>query len=321
MTNNEEYLLRVLHRTYKGLQDSLIPAHGVKLTKLLQVLEQAPSLTDEVKRLANVQGFTKCALAMEWLLERSKDGGEEFSLEQFESDILLLNEKLFEAFLNQPFDMPDFGGAETASPARRPIQQNIQASADEFIPASVTPALQKPLKNKTEEKLKTEPEQTAREPKTEWTVPISTPKAFEAELISTSPAETGGGEAAPPLADAMDADLYETVERIAQNIAEFSEKQAGERPIAMAVIRVAARTANEAAQAAGNQLVGDFFAAFLKLISYADEQGKIRTDAFAEIMHDIGDRLAIALKQPSGGVALLKNLITFIGEPKDLFSK
>jgi len=38
MESNEEYLLRALRRTSGGLTDSLIPAHGAKLTKLFATI-------------------------------------------------------------------------------------------------------------------------------------------------------------------------------------------------------------------------------------------------------------------------------------------
>lgn len=321
MEANEEYLLRVLHRTYNGLRDSLIPAHGLKLTKLLQVLETVPSLTNEVKKLINVQGFTKCALAMQWLLERTQNSSDDFSLEQFESDILLLNEKLFEAFLNQPFDMPDFGRTEPAETAQRLVQKDIQVSADEFIPSSVSTPVNQPLESPTVEAKETVENTGMTLSTPDWSVRISTPQDFETELISSMSVQAGEKEITPSLADAMDADLYEMVDRISKSIIEFSEKASGERTIAMAVLRVAARSAADAARAASNVLVHDFFTAFLKVISYADEQGKIRSDALAETMRDIGDRLSIALTQPSGGVTLLQNLIKYISEPKELLSK
>ncbi len=302
MESNEEYLLRALRRTSSELADSLIPAHGVKLTKLLDKFERADSVEQEVQTLLQVQGFGKCALAMEWLLERTKRSDDNFVPEQFESDTLLLNEKLFEAFLNQPFDMPDY--SQTFEAPVRQIQHDIQLSDDEFIGTSYP-------QQKTA--LQTEPEQLLEQ---KITQPITEPS-----WNTSSSSETSANDASPALSDAMNPDLFESTKRVAQSAVEFFDKAANERSISMAVLRVAARTAGETAKASANLVGQDFFNALLRLISYADEQGKIRSDVFAEIIRDTGDRLHFALNQPSGGVTLLKNITTYINESKELFSK
>ncbi|MFA6456824.1 MAG: hypothetical protein WCW40_08385, partial [Bacteroidota bacterium] len=85
--------------------------------------------------------------------------------------------------------------------------------------------------------------------------------------------------------------------------------------------RVTVRAAGESAKSSGNLLVQDFFDGMLKLIAYADEQGKIKSDPFADIIRDIGDRLSVALKETHGGITHLKNLTKYINDPKELFSK
>ena len=105
MDNPEQYLLQVLHRTQAGLQDSLIPFHGSKMRRLTDRLEQAASLKDELQSLQRVSGFTKAALFMEWMMERVARSGRTLP-EQFEIDATLLSDKLFEAFLSEPFDAP-----------------------------------------------------------------------------------------------------------------------------------------------------------------------------------------------------------------------
>ncbi len=320
MENNEEYLLRVLRRTSGGLTDSLIPAHGAKLTRLVQKFEQADSAAALVKQLIVVQGFGKCALAMEWLLEREKNSFDMPTPEQFESDVLLLNEKLFEAFLNQPFDMPDFSRSFEA-PAR-PIQ-DIHASDDEFIGTTYThtPDL-------TAQEIVSEPEsESFTLPEVEESlIAENVPAAadpfasLESALVS-APSETSPGDNSPSLRDAMTPDLFESTERVANSAVEFFDKASGERPIAMAVLRVTSRNAGDFAKSSQNVIANDFFDAFLKLIAFADEQGKIRSDKFAEVVRDVGDRLQFALAQPAGGVTLLKSVTKYLADPKELLTK
>lgn len=312
MKDNEEYLLRVLRRTSTGLQDSLIPAHGGKLIKLVNRFERSESIVQEIQLLMGVQGFGKCALTMKWLLERMQNPDQDFAPEQFESDVLLLNEKLFEAFLNQPFDMPDFGQSSQSDVLQRPVQE-VQVSADEFFHTGGG---------------QSNVQESGMEPASEGASPFNELRqsssfavdAFESALISASP-DAAQSEGTPSLADAMDAELYETMQRFAQSAIEFRDKMPNERPIATAVIRVSARNGIESATIANNLLVADFLNGFLKLIAYTDEQGKIKSDAFAEAMGDIGDRLSNALRLPSGGVTVLKNMTTYINDPKGVFKK
>lgn len=319
MESNEEYFLRALRRTSSGLTDSLIPAHGAKLTRLLHRFESTPSIGREVNALLGVQGFGKCALAMEWLLERTKRSNDYFAPEQFESDVLLLNEKLFEAFLNQPFDMPDYSRSFEA-PAR-PVQQNIQISDDEFIGTSYPSAEPATVSTEIEENTESTAHDTTNdsfsEPKWDNSPSID---AFQSALTSAAQQDSSS-DSSPSLVESMNQELFESSERIAQNAVEFIDKPASDRPIAMAVIRVTIRAAVDIAKATKNVIVQDFYDAMLRLISYADEQGKIRTDQFAEVVRDIGDRLNIGLKAPSGGITILKNITAFIADPKELLQK
>ncbi len=319
MESNEEYFLRALRRTSNGLTDSLIPAHGAKLTKLLNRFESTGSISREVDSLLGVQGFGKCALAMEWLLERTKRSNDYFAPEQFESDVLLLNEKLFEAFLNQPFDMPDF--SRTFEAPVRPVQQNIQLTDDEFIGTSYHSA---PSTSSIDEAAQPEfqmPSEPVVESMTEpdWSNSLSTD--FSAASAVSASSDPSPGAATPSLAESMTPELFESSERIAQSSIEFSDKQSNERPIAMAVIRVTIRAGQDLAKMSNNVIVQDLFDAILRLIAYTDEQGKIRSDAFADIVHDIGDRFMNALRAPSGGITLVKNITAYISDPKELLAK
>jgi len=354
MESNEEYLLRALSRTSSGLTDSLIPAHGAKLTKLVAKFDAAHDVSTEVQRLMQVQGFGKCALAMEWLLERTRRSNDYYSPEQFESDVLLLNEKLFEAFLNQPFDMPDFSHSFEAPV--RPIQ-HIQLSDDEFMGTNFQTAADLPADTMTTQEhdaAKPFAEPTwdtaselytgnAVEPETPYTEPVQPEHAVPSEpfdpfgspfsaasdrlesalrdAASEDPAaQPSVSNDTPSLRESMTPDLFESTERVAQTAVEFLDKQPGDRPVAMAVFRVTVRAAMESAKDSSNVIAQDVFASLLKLISYTDEQGKIKSEPFAHAIRDAGDRLQIALREPAGGIALLKNLTAYLADPKELLS-
>lgn len=313
MQSNEEYLLRVLHRTSGGLVDSLIPAHGSKLTRLVDKFSRSQSPEAEVNTLFQVQGFSKCALAMEWLLKKTKASNNSYSAEQFESDILLLNEKLFEAFLNQPFDMPDFSRSFEAPV--RPIQ-DIQISDDEFTGTSYTHSdLSLDASQNTDLDDINDPKLS--EPVWDTSIPML--DAFQSALTET-PQGSSEVNSSPSLSDAMSSELWEATQRVAQNAIEFSDKLPSERPIATSVLRVTARSASEVAKNTQNIVVQDFYDGLIRLIGFADEQGKIRSDIFSETIHDIGDRLLDAMKRSSDGIRLLQNLTEYINDPKELLA-
>ena len=76
------------------------------MKRLTERLEQAADLRNEIRSLQRVSGFTKAALSMEWVMERVTRSGEDFSPDQFDVDATLFSDKLFEAFLSEPFDVP-----------------------------------------------------------------------------------------------------------------------------------------------------------------------------------------------------------------------
>ena len=319
MDNYEDYILRVLHRTSSDLQDSLTPAHGLKLRKFVNQFEQTPSVIAEIQALMGVHGFAKVALVMEWLSERIRRPEEDFTPEQFESDVLLLNEKIFEAFLNQPFDMPDYGASTIVTPSHRSIQQELQVSADEFI------GMTYPSGNLQRTEVY-DPADDETSPDTSVAPPAeqSAPDAFFTSLESSLQSAADGSytdEPSPSLQDVMDAELLEITDRIASNAVELIEKMPSERVVASAVLRVNARAGLDNAKGTSNVVVQEFFAALMKLISTADEMGKIKSDTFAEICRDIGDRLSIARNQSANGVSMLNSIINFINDPKELLGK
>lgn len=317
MDNYEDYILRVLHRTSSDLQDSLTPAHGAKLQKLVNQFEQTPSVVAEIQALMSVHGFAKVALVMEWLSERMRRPDEDFTPEQFESDVLLLNEKIFEAFLNQPFDMPEFGTPAIEPQPHRTQQQEFQVSAEEFIGT----AYQSGSIGRTEVFDPADEEIPA--DSAERSDQSASGALFSSLETSLQNAPHGSlsEESTPSLQDVMDAELLEITERIAVNAVQLIEKTPSERVVAAAVIRVNARAGLDNAKQTTNVVVQEFFSSLITLISTADEMGKIKSDSFAEVWRDIGDRLTIAGNASANGVSMLNSIIQFIKNPKELLGK
>src|ERR1039458_5321062 len=141
MDNPEQYLLQVLHRTQAGLQDSLIPFHGSKMRRLTERLEQAASLKQELQSLQHVSGFTKAALSMEWIMERVTRSGEDFSPDQFDVDATLLSDRLFEAFLSEPFDAP----AEPSVASGSSSVALSESSVESIVPQTVEEQAELPV--------------------------------------------------------------------------------------------------------------------------------------------------------------------------------
>ena len=311
MDNYEEYLLKVLQRTNAGLQDSLVPLHAGKLARLVEKLESAPSLVQEVERLQKVAGFAKCALAMQWLMEKTRHANAEISPEQFESDVLMMNEKLFEAFLNQPFDMPNFASQTSSDAPPRQIQKDIQLSDDEFLLVG---------ESSPQPDIRTEPEQEQQisaDPIEEWK-PAVTDTFAEALMSATEEVPTDN--ISPALSEVMNEEFFESTKNLAQLAIDFALKQPGERPIAMAVMRVSAKASVESAKTSNNVVIQEFFASLVALINFADKEGKIKSESFAEIINDIGDRLLSAVNDSSNGINVLTSLTEFIKDPKELLS-
>jgi hypothetical protein len=319
MDNYEDYILRVLHRTSNDLQDSLTPAHGTKLKRLVEQFEQTPSVAAEIQALMSVHGFSKVALVMEWLTERIRRPEEDFSPEQFESDVLLLNEKIFEAFLNQPFDMPDYGNVKHETTSHRSVHQDLLVSADEFIGTSYqTGNLQQTeIFDPADE---ANPPVESAETDSTASVAGSMFTSLESTLVNATEGSFAE-DSTPSLMDVLDAELLEITDRLSSNAIGLIEKPPNERVLTTTVLRMNARTGVDRAKEIGNVVVLDFFTALVKLINTADEMGKIKSDVFAEVWQDIGDRLSIARNQSVNGVSSLQSIVQFINEPKELLGK
>ena len=64
---------------------------------------------------------------MEWMMERVTRSGEDFSPDQFDVDATLLSDKLFEAFLSEPFDAPAEPSV-TAGPSAAALSESFTES-------------------------------------------------------------------------------------------------------------------------------------------------------------------------------------------------
>lgn len=266
MDNSEQYLLQVLRRTEAGLEDSLIPVHVDKCKRLIHTIESAVSLTQEIGRLKSVHGFLRAALTMEWIMRRVEATGEEFSPDQFERDITVLNDKLFESFLSEPLDAPFGVREEPAAPAVAAASAEEPLSPDDYF------------------------------------VPMID-DAFEME---------------PGLSDLLDHNMMLGFQRFVETVQTFIEREPGERKRTLSVIGMIARSSMDVARAQKKNELYDFFEAFTAFTKYVEEHELQRNDDVATVFVDIGDRLAIALNQPTKGAVHLKHITTMLKDPAAL---
>ena len=295
MDDPEQYLMQVLHRTRTGLQDSLIPFHAAKMVRLAERLEQAPNLKEEIGRLELVNGFTKAALSMQWVMERVVRSGEDFSPDQFDMDATLVSDKLFEAFLSEPFDAP----SEAA--------QSAQAS---FTNAMEGATIEGEAHAETEQSGISSVEQ---------------PEAVSETASSESPAAAPAEVIEPPappiveppaLADLLDQNLLLGFQRFTEIVSKLSEKTPAERKSVFAVLAMIAKSSTDVARAQGKKDVLEFFQSVLKFISYVDSSGSTQDARVAAVMRDVGERLSKALKERSNGAELLQSIVEILKNPE-----
>lgn len=309
MDNPEQYLLQVLRRTQSGLQDSLIPYHASVMQQLAAKLEQADVLKDEIRRLESVNGFTKAALSMQWILERVEQSGENFSPDQFDNDATTLSDKLFEAFLGEPFEAPSEGPVSTSpaesmgepAPEAGREQQSEVAPLETAAPESTSessPALQQPA-------------DTAEEPQI-----LSSAEPIPQPVSETAP--PAPVEDAPSLTDLLDQNLLLGFQRFTEIVSKLSEKTPAERKSVFAVLGMIARSSADVARSQGKKDVLDFFQSVLKFLSYVDSSGSSQDSRVSETMRDIGERLSKALSERTSGPALLQQINQLLQHPDSI---
>ncbi len=295
MDDPEQYLLQVLHRTQAGLQDSLIPFHGSKMTRLTERLEQAQNLREELHSLRRVNGFTKAALSMEWLMERVARSGEDFSPDQFDVDATLLSDRLFEAFLSEPFDAP----AEAPAPAGPPVAAATEASAIDDLPEPAPAALP------------AEPTPALADEIPEIPAPQIEPEAVpEPEPLPPPVVEP------PALTELLDQNLLLGFQRFTEIVSKLGEKSPSERKSVFAVLAMIAKSSMEVARAQGKKEILEFFQSVIKFIKYVDSSGSAQDSRVAEVMRDVGERLSKALVERSNGAALLQSINQILQDPE-----
>ena len=288
MDDPEHYLLQVLQRTRAGLQDSLIPFHAGKMNLLTERLESSPSLKDELKRLRRVNGFTKAAQSMEWVMERVVLSGEDFSPDQFDLDATMLSDKLFEAFLSEPFDAPtEVRNPEDSAPTNIQTTEIIEPATTEEIPPVTAETAVEEVAVAPEPRVEPEPPPP----------PVVAP---------------------PALADLLDQNLLLGFQRFTEIVSKLGEKTPSERKSVFAVLAMIARSSVDVARAQGKKDVLEFFQSVIKFITYVDSSGSSQDSRVAEIMREVGARLAKALTERSDGPALLQSVNQILQNPESV---
>ena len=293
MDNPEQYLLQVLHRTQAGLQDSLIPFHGSKMRRLTERLEQAASLKQELQSLQHVSGFTKAALSMEWVMERVTKSGEDFSPDQFDIDATLLSDRLFEAFLSEPFDAPAESSVESGSSAGALSESSVES----IVPQSVEEQAELPVVSAVD-------------------APELSSLPAQPEFIPEHPAPPPPPEEPPALTELLDQNLLLGFQRFTEIVSKLGEKSPSERKSVFAVLAMIAKSSTEVARAQGKKEILEFFQSVIKFIQYVDSSGSAQDSRVAEIMRNVGERLSKALAERSNGAALLQSINEILQDPE-----
>ena len=293
MDNPEQYLLQVLHRTQAGLQDSLIPFHGSKMRRLTERLEQAASLKQELQSLQHVSGFTKAALSMEWMMERVTRSGEDFSPDQFDIDATLLSDRLFEAFLSEPFDAP----AESSVVSGYSSVALSEPSVESTVPQTVEEQAELPVISAE-------------------AVPELSSLPAQPEFIPEPPASPPPPEEPPALTELLDQNLLLGFQRFTEIVSKLGEKSPSERKSVFAVLAMIAKSSAEVARAQGKKEILEFFQSVIKFIQYVDSSGSAQDSRVAKIMRDVGERLSKALAERSNGAALLQSINEILQDPE-----
>lgn len=324
MDNPEQYLLQVIRRTQASLQDSLIPLHSSKMHQLTEKLEQAPALKDEIVRLRHVNGFTKAALSMQWIMERVEKSGEDFSPDQFDIDATTLNDKLFEAFLSEPFDAPT--DALVVAPLEASTDSIAEPAAEAVgaEPEHVEPEPAPTSESSAETQIEPQAQpQSQPEPQPEPLTELH--PQFESQPEPQPQPEPEPKPAAPPpplveeapaLTDLLDQNLLLGFQRFTEIVSKLGEKAPSERKSVFAVLAMIAKSSTDVARAQGKKDVLDFFQSVLKFIAYVDTSGSAQNSRVAEIMREVGERLSEALKVRTDGPALLQSINQILQNPE-----
>jgi hypothetical protein len=267
------------------------------MQRLAERFEQAASLKDEIGRLKRVNGFTKAALSMQWVMERVTRSGEDFSPDQFDTDVTLLSDKLFEAFLGEPFDAPA-ESPQSVQPSNTMTYDSPQSESEPIVDTGqleTSPAYA--MTERLEEEALIEPPDMA--VSSQESAPPPSPPVVEG----------------PALADLLDQNLLLGFQRFTEIVSKLGEKTPSERKSVFAVLAMIAKSSSDVARAQGKKDVLEFFQSVLKFITYVDSSGSAQDSRVAEIMRDVGERLSKALTERSNGAELLQSINEILKNP------
>ncbi len=209
-----------------------------------------------------------------------------FFPDQFDADVTLLGDKLFEAFLSEPFDAP----AEPPTPSGSSGQALKDSSAGSIVPQAAEQQAELPGVSAMET-----PE------------PLSPPAQSQVvpEPVSQTPAPAAEPAA---LAELLDQNLLLGFQRFTEIVSKLWEKSPSERKSVFAVLAMIAKSSTEVARAQGKKEVLGFFQSVIKFIQYVDSSGSAQDSRVADVMRDVGERLSKALAERSDGAAVLQSI-------------
>jgi hypothetical protein len=263
------------------------------MRRLTERLEQAASLKQELQSLQHVSGFTKAALSMEWVMERVTKSGEDFSPDQFDSDATLLSDRLFEAFLSEPFDAPAESSVASGSSAGALSESSVEST----VPQTVEDQAELPVVSAVD-------------------APGLSSLPAQPEFIPEPPAPPPPPEEPPALTELLDQNLLLGFQRFTEIVSKLGEKSPSERKSVFAVLAMIAKSSTEVARAQGKKEILEFFQSVIKFIQYVDSSGSAQDSRVAEIMRNVGERLSKALAERSNGAALLQSINEILQDPE-----
>jgi hypothetical protein len=97
MSNEQQYLSKVLQTCLQDFDERLSAEDNGKLVALTEKLKDSPVLEDDLKKLYRVKNMERCALACLWIVDRTRRSPAKDS--EFEMDRKLVSAALLEFYL------------------------------------------------------------------------------------------------------------------------------------------------------------------------------------------------------------------------------
>ncbi len=293
MDNVEEYMLRVLRRTQLQLEENLTPEQISKFNAMLEKVEQAPSLENEISLFKKVKGFQQTALTMEWIVKRVHYTGEEFSLEQFENDINLVNEKFFQSFVNE-------------STISIPSHQK-----DEVFEQGFTVEEKEIFEPVIEQKIEPQ-EKIQKQESTQEDSPYFATQKKDIPLPQSSIPIPTGASNSPSLIVFLEPQLVLSFQRFTDTMQKIGDKSPIERKAIYPLLKAIAKSSIDFARVKNKTLVVEFLQMVIEFLTTLDAVGTIREKEVTVAIKDFGNRLSIAMNSQSGGEEHLQTLNEFL---------